>query len=88
MDVFHFFKGKKKKESKPTQTSFLMFKVKHVNSITTFASFFIRLSKKVTISSSSLNFKIMEISKFNALVRNQWPLNWLNTQTNTIVDKQ
>jgi hypothetical protein len=47
-----------------------MLETKHDNIKTTFASFSIKLSK-VAESISSLNFRFMEMAKFNALLDNQ-----------------
>jgi hypothetical protein len=40
-----------------------MLATKHVNSITTFAFSFIKLSKEVVISISSLNFPLVDMKK-------------------------
>jgi hypothetical protein len=42
-----------------------MLQAKHVDSKTTIASSFIRLSKEVVVSISSLDFRFMDMAKFN-----------------------
>jgi len=63
-----FFK-KEKKESK-TPTSFLMLEAKHDNSKATFAFSSINLSKVVKLI-SILNFRLMDMAKFNASLNTQ-----------------
>jgi hypothetical protein len=46
-------------------TSYFMLQAKHVDSKTTIASSFIRLSKEVVVSISSLDFRFMDMAKFN-----------------------
>jgi hypothetical protein len=65
----YFFK-KEIKESKTSTSSFLVLKAKYYNSKTTFAFFFIKLSKGAK-SILSLDFKLMDMTKFNALFNNQ-----------------
>jgi hypothetical protein len=56
-----------------------MLETKHDNSGTTFASSSIKLSR-VAKSISILNLRLMDITKFDASLNNQWPLYWFAIQ--------
>jgi hypothetical protein len=80
---FIFVREGKKKNPKFQQLFFLMLEAKHDNIKKTFASSSIKLSK-VAKSKSSLNFRFMDLTKFSALLNNQWPLNWFILQVDII----
>ncbi len=79
---FIFFKEGNKRIQNPNNF-FLMLEAKHDNSKTTFTSSSIKLLKVVE-SISSLNFRLINMAKFNASHKNQWPLDWFRIQANTI----
>lgn len=82
-----YFIKKEIKESKTSTFSFLVLEDKYYNSKTTFAFSSIKFSKGAKLI-LSLNFQLMNMTKFNASFNNQWPLHWFEIQTNTIAPKK
>jgi len=72
---FPCFLKKEIKEFKTPKCSFLVLEAKHYNSKTTFTFCSIKLSKGAKLI-LSLNFKLVDMAKFNASFNNEWPLDW------------
>ncbi len=74
------FLKKERKLFRTPQTFFLMLEAKQIHSSATPNLFSIKVWKDGAFSSSSLNFKLMEMAKWRASPNNQFSLNWFRTQ--------
>jgi hypothetical protein len=61
----------KKEKNLTIQTSFLLLKIKQINSRVAVDSSFVKVSKEGTFSGFTFHFKLMDMAKLNAPPNNQ-----------------